>query len=115
MDFPSQYSLRILLYRYASQNSNPNIANYVNNRLKGITNLNFEKTSQLLNSFSAEWREKFESLITDEQKDALGSIVANRHNIAHGRSVDITFAHLKNYYKNVIKVIEIINDECLFV
>jgi hypothetical protein len=78
--------------------AHPNVANYVNNRLKDVTNLNNEKIKQLLGSFNSDWVKIINENILDDQKDAIDSILANRHQIAHGKSVGITYARVVRYY-----------------
>lgn len=108
-------AMRILLTEYTKNKSHPNVSNYVSKQIKGITNLNNEKILQLLGSFDSEWRNVIEQKITDAQKDAIDSIVANRHNIVHGRSVGITVPRVKNYYHRILAVIDAIESDCLSV
>ncbi len=106
-------AMRILLTEYSKNKSHPNVSNYVSKQIKGITNLNNEKILQLLGSFDSEWRNVIEQKITDAQKDAIDSIVANRHNIVHGRSVGITVPRVKNYYLCILAIINTIESDCL--
>jgi len=106
-------SLRIMLSDYANKTSAPNIANYVNNHIKGITNLNNTKIAQLLGSFSDEWRQKYESFVDDEEKAAIDSVVNNRNSIAHGRYVGLTFGMIERYYKSIKKVVNKIYENCI--
>jgi HEPN superfamily RiboL-PSP-like protein len=96
----------------SSSKSHPNVANYVNKQIKAITNLTETRVRQLLGSFSKDWVELFEESISGEQKAAMDSIVANRHLIVHGRSVEITYVRVGGYYKHIKEVITIINDKC---
>lgn len=41
-------------------------------------------------------------------KDAVDSVVSNRHQIAHGRSVGLTFVTIQGYYAGVVEVIDLI-------
>ena len=106
-------SLRIMLVKYAAAKAHPNVANYVNNRIKNITNLNNEKMKQLLGSFNSDWEKIIEENILDDQKEAIDSILANRHQIAHGQSVGITYARVNQYYAKVVRTVEIIYEQCL--
>jgi hypothetical protein len=47
-----------------------------------------------------------------EIKDAVDSIVANRHLIAHGESCNISFERLKKYYGSAVKAIELLESQC---
>lgn len=106
-------AMRILLTEYSKNKSHPNVSNYVSKQIKGITNLNNERILQLLGSFDSKWRTVIEQKISDAQKDAIDSIVANRHNIVHGRSVGITITRVKNYYLSILAVISTIESDCL--
>ena len=106
-------AMRILLTEYSKNKSHPNVSNYVSKQIKGITNLNNERILQLLGSFDSKWRTVVEQKISDAQKDAIDSIVANRHNIVHGRSVGITITRVKNYYLSILSVISTIESDCL--
>ena len=44
------------------------------------------------------WR----SALTDEQAASIDSIVSNRHQIAHGRSLGLSFHVLDSYRKNAV-------------
>ena len=78
-----------------------------------ITNLNEERIGQLLGAFSSEWRDKFTGKRTEAQKAAIDSVIANRHSIAHGQSVSLTLARMKEYYTEVVKTITMIDEECV--
>lgn len=106
-------SLRVILTRYATDKASPQVANFVESRIKGITNLNEERIAQLLGAFSLEWRGRFIQKRTDAQKAALDSVVANRHLIVHGRSVGLTLARMKNYYVEIVKTIALIDENCV--
>jgi hypothetical protein len=105
-------SIRVLITDYARQKSHPNVSSYVANQIRRITNLNQTKILDLLETFDPNWRRTLEERMTDDQKDALDSIVANRHNIVHGRSVGITLVRMKDYYRRVLQVVDLVESEC---
>ena len=106
-------AVKIIIRNYVSDKSHPNISNHINSSTHYITNLNCEKIGSFLNTFNNEWKEKFDNQISDEERDAINSIVANRHLIAHGSNVGVSFVRVNNWYKNtksvVIKIQNIIN------
>jgi hypothetical protein len=106
-------SLRIILTQFAKNKANQQVANFVESRIRMITNLNEERIGQLLGAFSSEWRDKFTGKRTDAQKAAIDSVIANRHLIAHGQSVSLTLARMKEYYTEVVKTITMIDEECV--
>ncbi|MGD2086648.1 MAG: MAE_28990/MAE_18760 family HEPN-like nuclease [Candidatus Aminicenantes bacterium] len=103
-------SLKIILNDYSSKASAPNIANYLNNQFKNITNLKDSKIQSILGCFSQEWKEEYLSKISSEQKDALDSLVTNRNQIAHGHNVGITYVRVKEYYKQIKDVIYLLKE-----
>jgi len=106
-------SLRVILQDYAAKHANESVARFVSSRIEGLTNLNDEKISQLLGAFSPAWRDTFHAMRSTEQKDAIDSVLANRHLIAHGRSVGLTLARMKQYYGDISKVVKIIDEDCI--
>jgi hypothetical protein len=108
-----EVSLRATLNEYATARSHADVANYVEGRLEGITNLNEERVYQLLNSFQPRWATTFRQKRSDPQKDALDSVVANRNLIAHGRSVGLTLVRMNDYYNEIVAVLHLIESECV--
>jgi hypothetical protein len=106
-------AFRIMLSYYAKKKSDPNISNFVSYRIKGLTNLNNQKIESLLSTFNDDWRVRYELSINDKEKAAIDSIVANRHSIAHGRSVGISYTTINNYYKSIKKALDKIYYDCL--
>jgi hypothetical protein len=86
--------------------SHPNIHNYVTVSTDNLTNLRTEKLCKFLNSFNSEWRREFENIVSDEEKDAVNSVVSNRNHIAHGQDVGVTYVSVLKWYKNIKKVVE---------
>lgn len=106
-------SIRMLLSQYTMSRASPPVVNYVESTVKGVRNLNDEKIAQLLGSFSAEWRDTFIQMRTEAQKAAIDSVVANRHQIAHGRFVGLTLGRMKQYYDEIIKAIALVDEQCV--
>ena len=101
-------SIRCIIIDYATNKAHPYITTFVSNNAQSITNLKHEKIGQLLKLFSEKWYRQFSALISEEEKDAFDSIVANRHLIAHGRSVGMSFVRVKKFYEKIVEGIETI-------
>lgn len=67
---------------------------------------------ELTGCFNRAWQSVLEQRCAGEPEDAVNSIVTNRHLIAHGTNVGISFHVLKNYYRSAIRVLEAIEDLC---
>lgn len=105
-------SVSAIYSQYAKERSHVYVANYVSSRLERFTNPKMEDILVLAGRFSEDWRDKLESITTDEQKDAVDSIVANRNRIAHGVNVSISYDRVRKYYQNILKVIQLLEDTC---
>lgn len=105
-------AIRETYCEYARGKSAPNIANFVDNRLKTFQNPKMDKILSLARTFSLEWEEELKAKCEGEPKDAVDSIVANRNRIAHGEDVGVTFTRIKTYYNSSLKVLDLIEDQC---
>jgi hypothetical protein len=109
-------SLRVLLEEYSSNNSSTYIQNFVSKEIGNITNCKTNKIKDILSKFNPSWGTDFitqianKSRIADEIKNSIDSIVANRHKIAHGENTGISYSTVKNYYENVKKAVEVLEN-----
>jgi hypothetical protein len=94
-------AIRLTLTGFATARSSPEVASFVASRIAEFQNPRFEKIMVLLSAFNPAWRTHFESGSSNEVKDAIDSIVNNRHQIAHGRQVGISIGTFGAYYKHV--------------
>jgi len=109
-------SLRTLLNDYARFNASPKIQHYVSKEIDNITNCKTDKIIQILSKFDAEWGKQFEEKIDNrspihrEIKDSIDTVVANRHRIAHGRSVGMTYTRISGFYNYCKTAIEVLDE-----
>ncbi len=109
-------SLRVLLEAYCTSHASPYIQNFVSKEIRSITNCKTNKIVDVLCKFNANWGSDFtsqisaKSHITDEIKDSIDSIVVNRHAIAHGKNTGIRYSTVLNYYNNVKKAVEVLEN-----
>lgn len=107
-----EVSIRSIYSQYAKDKAAPFVVNYVESQLKNFQNPNMEKILNITRSFNPSWAEELKKLTEGEIKDAIGSIVAQRNQIAHGGNAGITYSKIKIYYQNVIKLVELIEKQC---
>lgn len=105
-------SVRAIYSSYARTKAAPYVANYVEARLKDFQNPKMGKILELTRAFSAEWEDALRTATEGEPKDAVDSIVANRHRIAHGESVGITYDRMCRYYENAVLVVQKVEELC---
>ena len=100
-----------LLSHYARQHSNTAVHRYLVWRLEaGFQNPSKDKIVTTLRKFEPAWGADLEAYIVDARQAAVGSILAQRHLIAHGGSSDISLARVKDYYAEVIDVVNRVAD-----
>ena len=107
-----EISICAVYNHFTRQSASPHVANFVKCQLDSFQNPKMGKIIELTRAFNSEWANELEKQTAGRLKDAVDSIVANRHLIAHGRDVGITYARIKSYYEDTIKVIEIIEKNC---
>jgi len=91
----------------AQRTSSPRIQRYVESNLSWFQNAKASKLVELFAQFDSLWATQLEAFLVDEKKDAVDSIVTNRHRIAHGEQVGgLSIGRMKDYYKAVKAVIE---------
>lgn len=105
-------SVRTIYGEYTSKRADKNVANYVSSKLGSFQSPKMGNILELTRAFSRQWAEELEIATEGELKESVDSIVANRHNIAHGRDVGVSYVTIREYYQNAVKVIELIEDQC---
>jgi len=89
------------------------VANYTLTSLSKIQNPNMSKFIEVAASFKKKWGSDLELFVSDEgRKEAIDSIMANRHKIAHGKDSRITVAGLRRYLEKSIEVIDYSENQC---
>lgn len=95
-----------LLTDYAIRNAHRQVADFVGRSLDRLTNTNRQRILDTLAKFSGDWHDQGASFITEEREAAVNSVVANRHQIAHGNSVGVTISQIRYHYKAIKSVVE---------
>lgn len=107
-----EVSVRAIYGEYARNKAVPYVANFVDSQLEFFRNPKMGSILDLTGAFSREWEEKLRDATEGQLKTAVDSVVANRHRISHGEDVGITYTRIKEYYASVLKVVEIIDEQC---
>lgn len=107
-----EISVRAIYGRYSRGKAAPIVANYVEAQLNGFQNPNMGKILDLAGSFNADWRVELDAASAGAPKEAVDSIVANRHSIAHGQNVGISLVRIKEYYEDAFEILELIDEQC---
>jgi hypothetical protein len=101
-----------LLLDHVRRCAAPSVVRYSEAQLSRFTNANVRRILDLVGAFEPDWRIQLEGFIVDEREAAINSVIAIRHQIAHGDSAGISYVRIKTYYQAVDQVIDFLADLC---
>ena len=103
----------VALYRdFSSNAASEPVANFAGSRLARIQNPNAERFVQTARSFKISWGNELEQFLESEgRKDAIDSVMNNRHQIAHGKNSGITVARVRDYLDKAEEVLNFIEQQ----
>ena len=98
---------------FAEKASAPPIASFSRKTLEKITNPKSQKFIETAHNFKKNWGEELEAYFSDNpsKKNAIDSIMNNRHQIAHGKTTSISVARVREYLKESVDVIKFIESQ----
>lgn len=89
------------------------VADYAMSTLSRIQNPKTSKFIEIARSFKPSWADALESYVdSDGRREAINSIMANRHEIAHGKHPGITLVQINDYLDRAVEVIEFLEHQC---
>ncbi|MCJ7633482.1 HEPN domain-containing protein [Candidatus Bathyarchaeota archaeon] len=98
---------------YTEKKSHKNVSRYVTLKLKRFRNPKMGNIRTLVSDFNSDWGEEFDAITIGEIKDAVDSIVSNRHLITHGRSCNMSLRRLTQYYEHAVKAVQFLESQSL--
>jgi protein tyrosine phosphatase len=107
-----EVALRLVIQRRIEKKSAPEIQRFVQQNLESIQNPKAERFSKVIRSFSQSWGDSLDQYFIDnvDVKEAIDSLMANRHLIAHGKSCSISVGRVTGYFKSADKAIDYLDD-----
>ena len=103
---------KLSLIEYCRKRGDENVNNFVSTELRSFQNPKMGKILELFGSFSKTWEEDLRKQSEGRISDAVNSIVANRHAIAHGGTSQLSMSGVKGYYTDVVRAVEIMRRIC---
>ena len=98
---------------YCNKGANKAVASFARRNLERIQNPKSSRFVEITAFFSKEWGDNLRQFVDDKgRKEAIDSIMTNRHMIAHGKRSDITLVRAKEYLIKSIEVVEFIEAQC---
>ena len=97
-----------------SSSSSPAVANFTQRVLEKIQNPKSTRFVETARSFKKEWGEELDDYLNgqDDIKDAIDSIMRNRHLIAHGKNTSVSVVKVKEQLDKSVLAIEFIEQQC---
>jgi hypothetical protein len=95
-----------VLTTYAEGAAGRPIANYAAFHLRQIQNPKTYRLLDIAGTFRPDWRDKLEAFVdVDGRREAIDSIMQNRHQVAHGQQSSVTLVRVKEYLTKAVAVI----------
>lgn len=89
------------------------VAHYSIQTLLRIQNPKTTKFIETAGAFKKDWADGLETFVTEDgRKDAIDSIMANRHLIAHGKDSGISITRIREWLDKSIDVLEYLEAQC---
>ena len=97
-----------------SSSASPAVSNFSQTILQKIQNPKSNRFVEIASSFKKEWGEQLDQFLKadTDRKDAIDSIMRNRHLIAHGKNTSVSIVKVKEYLDRSVEVIEFIEKQC---
>ena len=108
-------SIREIYGEFVINSSSPQVAKYAATALDNIHSPRASRFVQVAAAFSREWGQSLEEYVNasdGERRNAIDSIMNNRHQIAHGRNTSISVVRVKGYLDKAVDVIDFIESQC---
>lgn len=107
-----EVGVRDILGAYASGSSAPTVSNYVERQLSRVQNPNMAKILEVVGSFDIGWAEALTEATNGRLKESVDSVIAVRHQVAHGGNTGLTLGRARQYFDDSVKVLELLNSTC---
>ena len=89
------------------------VANFSRSVLNRVQNPKSKHFLEIAKSFKAQWADELRQFLEEEnRKEAIDTIMSNRHLIVHGRDSSITVARVVSYLDKCVEVVEFIEGQC---
>jgi hypothetical protein len=75
-------------------------------RMKRFQNPNTERLIELVGSFDRRWGEALKASVTKSEREALGSVRAQRNRVAHGEQSTVSLVQVKGYFTEIKSMLE---------
>lgn len=110
-----EFVYRSIVADYFDQSSLVQIHTYIDNTVRsGSMSATYDNMNKLLKKFDSNWANTFKNSVQSHPNaqrliSSSNSLVNNRHLFAHGKPPTATFRDIKNYYFDVLQLVNILD------
>ena len=104
-------ALREVYSEFVRNAASPQVASFATKRLEDISNPKARRFIETAHSFDPIWASDLESFLNEDgerRRNAIDSIMSNRHRIAHGEGAQVSVGRVREYLPWCIQVGEFI-------
>lgn len=107
-------SHELIFSKYCLHRAQPPIAKFVARTLERIQNPKTKRFIETASSFDSSIENALSNFLDLDSslKEAIDSIMTNRHQIAHGKSTSISIARVEQYFDKSVQVLEFLENAC---
>lgn len=104
-----------LFQSYSEKRADPIVLKFIKKKIDEYQNPKSARFIEVAKIFDEDWAESIESYFKShpESKNAIDSIMTNRHNIAHGGDNGISVSTINNYFKDTMKFLDFLEIDVL--
>lgn len=109
-------ALKEVYGEFVKASASPQVARFAAERLQGISNPKASRFVETARSFNPVWADDLEAFLDadgGQRRNAIDSIMSNRHQIAHGGTAQVSVGRVREYLPGCIQVIEFIENQLL--
>lgn len=106
-------AVRFVYGAYIAKTSSSQTARYAMAQIADIQNPKAGRLVEIATSFEKAWGAELTAFLDDNfRRDAVNTIMSNRHLIAHGKDSGITIARVDQYLARVVEIIDFLEQQC---
>ena len=107
-------TIRVLYAEHARQRASTEVSSFVSSQLERVLNPKANKFLEVASAFKRDWAKNLQIFFDEDdgrRKNAIDSVMANRHLIAHGRSSSISVVRIREYLGAIEEVVDYIEQQ----
>ncbi len=106
-------ALREIYSDFAQRAASGPAARFIANTLAKIMNPKAQRFTETAGRFKPEWASELDRFLADSnRKDAIDTIINNRHQIAHGKEAGINVVRVRQCLDKCVEVVEFLESQC---